>query len=73
MTNEEKLDLLAEVLEAEASELSLDAKLDETGSWDSMTKLALIVCFDDNFGKKLKPSDFSGFVTVGDVIAAMEK
>lgn len=73
MTNEEKLDLLADVLDMDVSDIKADAKLDELENWDSMTKLSLIVCFDDNFGKKLKQSDFKNFVTVQDILNAMEK
>lgn len=73
MTNEEKLELLAEVLDMDASEINIDAKLDDLENWDSMTKLSLIVCFDDNFGKKLKQSDFKNFVIVQDILSAMEK
>ena len=73
MTNEEKLDLIAEVLDMDASDLSMNMKLEDMGNWDSMTKLSLIVCFDDNFGKKLKQTDFKNFVTIGDIVSAMEK
>ena len=73
MTNEEKLHLLSEVFEMDAAEIKTDAKLDEMDNWDSMTKLSLIVCIDDNFGKKLKAADFKNFVTVGDILSVMEK
>ena len=73
MTNEEKLDLIAEVLDMDGSDLSMNMKLEDMDNWDSMTKLSLIVCFDDNFGKKLKQTDFKNFVTIGDIVSAMEK
>ena len=73
MTNEEKLHLLSEVFEMDAAEIKTDAKLDEMDNWDSMTKLSLIVCIADNFGKKLKAADFKNFVTVGDILSVMEK
>ena len=38
-----------------------------------MTKFSLIVCFDDNFGKKIKEADIKNFVTIGDIVSAMEK
>ena len=72
MTNEERIELLAEVFDVDASEIKTETKLEELDNWDSMTKLALIVCFDDNFGKKLKSSDFKQFVTISDIIQAME-
>lgn len=73
MTTEEKLDLLAEVFDMDASELKQEMKLDDIENWDSMTKLSLIVCFDENFGKKITQSDFKKFVTVGDILAEMKK
>lgn len=73
MTTEEKLDLLAEVFDMDASELKPEMKLDDIENWDSMTKLSLIVCFDENFGKKITQSDFKKFVTVSDILAEMER
>ena len=34
MTNEEKLDLIAEVLDMDASDLSMNMKLEDMGNWD---------------------------------------
>ncbi len=73
MTKEEKLDLLAEVLDMDASEIDENADLSSIENWDSMTKLSLIVCFDENFGKKITAADFKNFVKVSDILAAMEK
>lgn len=73
MTTEEKLDLLAEVFDMDASELKPEMKLDDIENWDSMTKLSLIVCFDENFSKKITQADFKKFVTVNDILAEMEK
>lgn len=72
MTKEEKLDLLADVLDMDASEIDENADLSSLENWDSMTKLSLIVCFDENFGKKITQSDFKSFVTVKDILAAMD-
>ena len=72
MTIEEKLELLAETLEAEAEELSEDTALADLDNWDSMAKLSLIVMFDDEFGKKITSEDIKGFVTIGDILNSME-
>ncbi len=72
MTKEEKLELLAETLEAEADELLVDTVLSDLDCWDSMTKLSLIVMFDDEFGKKITSEDIKGFSTIGDILEAME-
>jgi acyl carrier protein len=73
MTNEEKLELLADVFDMDAAEIKTDAKLEDMDCWDSMNKLSLIVCFSDNFGKKITQKDFSNFVTIQDILNAMEK
>lgn len=72
MTIEEKIELLAETMDVEASELQADMNLSDMDCWDSMTKLSIIVMFDDEFGKKITSDDIKGFITVGDILEAME-
>ena len=67
------MNLLAEVFDMDASEIDENAELSSIENWDSMTKLSLIVCFDENFGKKITAADFKNFVKVSDILAAMEK
>lgn len=72
MTKEAKLDLLAEVFDMDVSEIDENADLGSIENWDSMTKLSLIVCFDENFGKRITKADFKSFVTVKDILSAMD-
>lgn len=72
MTIEEKIELLAETMDVEASELQADMNLSDMDCWDSMTKLSIIVMFDDEFGKKITSDDIKKFVTVGDIINTMK-
>ena len=71
MTNEKKLELLAETFDCDVEDLKMDLALDDIENWDSMTKLALIVLMDDEFGKTLTSNDIKKFKTVGDVMAIM--
>lgn len=71
MTTEEKLDLLSETLDADG--IKEEDVLADQDYWDSMTKLSLIVMFDDEFGKKIKAEDIKKFITVKDILATMEK
>lgn len=71
MTVEEKLELLAETMDVEERELPMDAKLAELDCWDSMTKLSLIVMFDDEFGKKITSEDIKKMETVADILEMM--
>ena len=72
MTIEEKIDLLAETMDVEENELEENMELADLDCWDSMTKLSIIVMFDDEFGKKLTSEDIKAFITVSDILEAME-
>lgn len=72
MTIEEKKELLAETMDVEVSELKADMNLADMDCWDSITKLSVIVMFDDEFGKKITSDDIKRFATVGDILGAME-
>ena len=72
MTVEEKMALLAETMDVEVDEIQTEMKLADMDCWDSMTKLSIIVMFDDEFGKKITSDDIKKFVTVGDILNSME-
>ena len=46
--------------------------LDDVDEYDSITKLSLIVMFEDEFGKKLTGADIKGFITVQDILDFMQ-
>ncbi len=71
MTDEKKIELLEELFDLEAGELKAEMSLDSIESWDSMTKLSLIVMMDEECGKTLKSDDIKGFVTVKDIMDYM--
>lgn len=73
MTQEEKIALLEETLEADEGSLTPDTLLEDVDEYDSMTKLAVIVMMSDEFGVKLTSDVVKGFVKVGDILALMEK
>ena len=72
MTQEEKLSLIEETLDVEAGSLSADTILANVNEYDSMTKLSLIVMFDDECGKKLTAEMLRTFKTIGDIMNAMD-
>ncbi|MBQ9882222.1 MAG: acyl carrier protein [Synergistes sp.] len=72
MTKEEKLAKLEEVFELDAGALKEDMELASVEAWDSMTKLSLIVLFDDEFGKKLSGQQLDEFVKVSDILDIMQ-
>lgn len=71
METNKKKELLADLFEVEVSEIDENLKLADFDSWDSMSKLSLIVLFDEECGKKLTGEQLRTFVTMGDIIAAM--
>lgn len=72
MTATEKLAKLEEVFDLEAGALKEDMELDSIDSWDSMTKLSLIVLFDDEFGVKLSGEQLDSVSTVADIVNLMK-
>ena len=73
MTERDKLALLEDMLELDEGALASDTDLDDIDEYDSMAKLSLIVLMEDEFGVKLDGDTIKGFVTVGDIIALMNK
>jgi len=71
MTNEDKMNELAEMFEVDASDLSPETKLD-TLNWDSMMKLSLIALLKTKFDKRIAGETLKELQTVGDMLALME-
>ncbi len=71
MTDEKKLELLADTFDCDVEDLNKDLALEDLENWDSMTKLGLIVLMDDEFGKTLTSNEIRAFKTIGDVMAFM--
>ena len=72
MTNEKKIELLADLFDLDESELDPSMELAAMAPWESMTMLSLIVLMDDECGKRLTSDDIKTFVTVQDVMNYME-
>lgn len=52
--------------------LSVDMMLSDLEEWDSMSKLALIVMMEDEFGKKLNGDMIRGLESVQDILDLMQ-
>lgn len=72
MEYKEKVQLLADLFEVETSEIYDEKQLSEFDTWDSMTKLSLIVLMDDECNKKLTGEQIRNFVTIGDILQFMD-
>lgn len=68
MTDQEKIDRLADVLDQESGALKAETQLDEIG-WDSMGMLSVIALAKSN-GKTITGAQIRAFETVGDILQA---
>jgi len=68
MTEEDKIDRIADVLDQDASAIVADTQLDTIG-WDSMGMLSVIALAKTN-GKTITGSQVRSFKTVGDILQA---
>jgi acyl carrier protein len=66
MTQEEKLEKLAEIFDCDAGELKPDTMLDEIG-WDSMAMLSVIALAKVN-GKTITGAQIRTFQSIGDIL-----
>ena len=73
MTEQEKLALLEETIEADEGSLKPEMDLEGVEEYDSLAKLSIIVMMEDNFGRKLTANEVRSFKTVGDILKCMEK
>jgi len=71
MTTNEKIALLEETLDLDEGTLQEDTLLTDVDEYDSMAKLALIVMFDEECGKKIDGTTVKGFRTVADILNLM--
>ncbi len=72
MTNEKKMELLAEILDVDVEEVIPEKRLDEF-TWDSIAILSFMAMMDEEFGKEVKGSEVKKLVTVQDAFDMMEE
>jgi len=71
MTQEEKINELAELFEVDACVLELKTPLDSL-NWDSMARMALIGLVKEKFDRKLPVDTLRQLKTIGDILEVME-
>lgn len=72
MSKQEKLEKLAEIMDLEVEEIKEDALLADIDEWDSVAALSFIAMMDEEFGKAVRGAEIRQYVTVQDVLNAME-
>ncbi len=72
MSNQEKLEKVAEIMDLEVSDIKEDALLKDYDEWDSVAVLSLIALLDEEFHKSIGGAETKKLVTVQDVMNLME-
>lgn len=72
MNEQEKIELLEEIMDVESGTLTLEKELSEFDEWDSLTALTYIMTMDEKFHKTVSGEQIKSFVTVADAIELME-
>ena len=68
MTQEEKLELLEEVLDMDKEDIDVTMNLEEMDEWDSLSKLGLMAEVKTRLNKGLTVEEVQKFKTVQDII-----
>lgn len=72
MTNDKKLELIAEILDVDVENLTPETKLSDLEEWDSIALISFMAMIDDEFDKVIKGSVVKEQKTVADLMALME-
>jgi len=64
--------LIAEALNLDEAEITLEAMLKDDLGIDSLDAVELIMELEDEFGIKIEDDEAQAFVTVGDIVALLE-
>lgn len=68
MTDEEKLAIIADIMECEVDDLDPSKLLSDVPEWDSLSALSYIVYVTNNCGKDLTNADVKSFKTVQEIM-----
>ena len=68
MTDQEKMEVLADILEMDVSEMKRDTALADCVSWDSIAVLSVISIMNEKFNKFPKGEEFKKLTTIGELM-----
>ena len=72
MTEQEKLQSIADSVEMEAEELQKDMILADLENWDSVAVLSIIAVINENFNRFPSAEEIMSYKTIGDLMDAMK-
>ena len=71
MTTEQKIEMLADILDLEPSELTPETEFANL-EWDSIAVLSFVAMMDSDFNKTISGQEVRAFRTVQDALDVME-
>lgn len=73
MNVEDKISLIAEILDVPANDIQVNDSLESFESWDSMASLMLISVLEESFSRTdVEGAEISNMKTIEDIIKVME-
>ena len=66
-------ELLADKFEVDPARITLEADLYQDLDLDSIDAVDLVIKLQEMTGKRIKPEEFRGVRTIGDVVAAVDR
>lgn len=72
MTEQEKIETLADILELEEYEVTRDLILNECDTWDSLAVLSVISVMNEKFNRFPHADEIKKYNTIGDLMDAMK-
>ena len=72
MTDQEKMECIAESVEMDVSEISPDTVLSELENWDSVAVLSIISVINEKFNKFPSAAEILKYTTVRDLMEALQ-
>ena len=67
MDIKEKLATIEEMMDLDEGTLAEDTVLKDLDEWDSITRLSLMIYFEEEQGKKISGDEIKAFITVKDI------
>lgn len=70
---EKVFEIVAECLEKNVSDLTMDTDMDEVDAWDSMRNVMILSRLEEEFDIMIPEDDIFDLVTVGAIVKEIEK
>lgn len=70
---EKVFEIIAECLEKDVSDLTLDTDMDDIAEWDSMRNVMILSRLEEEFDIMIPEDDIFDLVTIGTIVEEIEK